>query len=201
MRGGAGHDGARIASLRAALAGRRPEEVFDLPGFVRAAVLVPLLDGPAGWELLFTVRSSRLAHHPGEISFPGGRLEPGETVVDAALRETHEEVGLRVDSDAVLGSLASHPTPAGYVATPVVAHVPWPQEVAPDPLEVDEVFTVPVAELLDVVPTARESTLAAYTRLIHSYSWHDRVIWGFTGNVLKDLLDLVAGSVPTGRSR
>ncbi|MDF1523224.1 MAG: CoA pyrophosphatase, partial [Trueperaceae bacterium] len=75
-----------------------PGRGLDLVGHGRAAVLVPLLDGPDGLELLFTVRASGLARHAGQVAFPGGRLEAGEDVVATAIREAEEEVGLRVEA-------------------------------------------------------------------------------------------------------
>lgn len=176
------------------LAAYQPRSL-EIPGFRRAAVLVPLLDGEDGLELLLTVRSAKLSHHAGEIAFPGGRVEPGETDLQAALRETHEEVGLVVSADDVLGRLSDHPSPAGFVATPLVARLPWPQVVIPDPNEVAKVFTVPLAALQATTPTTRPAKLASYQRLLYSYPWGEYQIWGFTGNVIHDLLSVLAGGV------
>lgn len=161
---------------------------LSIAGFRRAAVLVPVLEAEAGAELLFTVRAADLARHAGEIAFPGGRLEPGETVLEAALRETYEEIGLRVRPEDVLGALDDHPSPAGYVATPLVARVPWPQPVKVDPGEVAEVFTVPLAELIATEPETEVRTLEHYRRRLYAYTCRGRRIWGFTGNVVRDLL-------------
>ncbi len=166
---------------------------MDIPGFRRAAVLVPLLEGDDGLELLFTVRSSSLSNHAGQIAFPGGGMEDGEELVNAALRETLEEVGLRVAPEEVLGTLSDHPSPARYVATPVVARVPWPQPLRLNPREVADVFTVPLAELEAIEPTSEVRELRSYRRRIYAYPWHDRLIWGFTGNVVKNLLDVWDG--------
>lgn len=178
------------------LAAATPRKL-QIDGFRRASVLVPLLYGPDGVEVLFTVRAARLKSHAGEIAFPGGRLDPGETHVEAALRETEEEVGLSVTPDQVLGRLSDHPSPAGYVATPYVAQVPWPQELTLNPGEVDAVFTVPLAELLAIEPQTRVAELARYRRLLYAYPWGEYLIWGFTGNVVRDLLEVIAGD-PTG---
>lgn len=178
------------------LAAATPRKL-QIDGFRRASVLVPLLYGPDGVEVLFTVRAARLKSHAGEIAFPGGRLDPGETHVEAALRETEEEVGLSVTPDQVLGRLSDHPSPAGYVATPYVAQVPWPQELTLNPGEVDAVFTVPLAELLAIEPQTRVAELARYRRLLYAYPWGEYLIWGFTGNVVRDLLEVIAGD-PSG---
>ncbi len=165
---------------------------LDLPGHGRAAVLVPLLDAPEGPALLFTVRSAGLSRHAGQIAFPGGRVEPGEDTVAAALREAHEEVGLRVDPVDVFGLLDDRASPFGLVATPVVARVTWPADLRVDPGEVAEVFTVPLA-LLAATPVVRETRVhEGGTRVLHRYLVVGRDVWGLTGNIVKDLLDRLA---------
>jgi 8-oxo-dGTP pyrophosphatase MutT (NUDIX family) len=180
-----------VADVRRALAGgaRQP---LELPGHGRAAVLVPLLDAATGPELLFTVRAASLRRHAGQIAFPGGRVEPGETVVEAALREAEEEVGLIVALDDVFGVLDDRPSPFGLVATPVVARVAWPAPLRLDPGEVAEAFTVPLATLA-ATPVRRETRLhEGVLRELHRYDVVDRSVWGLTGNVVKDLLDRLA---------
>jgi 8-oxo-dGTP pyrophosphatase MutT (NUDIX family) len=164
---------------------------MEIPGFRPAAVLVPILRSESGLELLFTVRGQRLTHHAGQIAFPGGGLEPGESPEEAALRETREEIGLEVPMEAVLGRLDDHPSPARFIATPVVAWVAWPQPLEPNPSEVAEVFSVPLADLAAIVPTWEERTMQEYRRRIHFYTWGERLIWGFTGNLVKELLGLL----------
>lgn len=187
------------ASVRAALE-RHVPRALDIDGFRHAAVLVPLLDAPGGLELLLTVRSAALRSHAGQVALPGGRLEDGETFTEAAVRETYEEVGIGVAPDAVIGQLSDHPSPAGFVARPVVAIVPWPQPVRPDPAEVAEVFTVPLAELRAIEPRSEVRELRQFRRRIYFYRWHERDIWGFTGNVVKDLLDVLDGRDEEGGS-
>ncbi len=167
----------------------RGRQQLTIDGFRRAGVLVPLLETDDGLEVLFTVRSSSLPHHAGQIAFPGGGVEPGEGAVGAALRETYEEIGVAVAPEAVLGCLDDHPSPARYVATPVVARVPWPQMMALNPSEVDEVFTVPLGDLAALEPHSEVRQLQQQDRRrIYWYEWGERTIWGFTGNVVKNLL-------------
>lgn len=174
--------------------GRTPNAAVESSrhlGFRRAAVLVPILIGDGGTELLFTVRSRALPHHAGQISFPGGGVEANESPEQAARREAFEEVGLEVPDAALLGRLSELPSPAGYLATPVVAVVPWPQELRIDPGEVEEAFTVPLRDLRAILPTTEVRSLRGSPRTLHRYVWGDRDIWGFTGNVLRELLDVL----------
>ncbi len=172
-------------------------ERLSVPDFRRAAVLVPLLLAPSGLELLFTVRAAKLANHAGQVAFPGGGLEPGESVWSAALREAREEVGLEVPDDTMVGTLSDLLSPARYVATPVVALVPWPQPLRLNHQEVAEAFTVPLAELQALTPRTEERQLRGVRRTLYHYPWRDRLIWGFTGNIVKELLDRLE-EVPLG---
>lgn len=185
--------GLSLERVSRALAASTPR-TLDIPGFRRAAVLVPLVEEAGGLSLLLTVRSATLRSHAGQVALPGGRLEPGEDAVAAALRETREEVGLEVPREAVLGELSDHPSPAGYVARPVVAHVAWPQELSPDPGEVAETFLVPLDELRATPPRSEVRQLKEGTRRrIFFYRWRDKEIWGFTGNVIRNLFDVIDG--------
>lgn len=177
-----------VADVRRAVAGASGR-ALELPGHGRAAVLVPVLDAPDGPELLFTVRAAGLSRHAGQVAFPGGRLEPGETLVAAALREAEEEVGLVVDPADVFGVLDDRPSPFGLVATPVVARVAWPAVVRIDVGEVAEVFTLPLAGLAATVVVRETRLHEGVVRELHRYDIADRCVWGLTGNVVKDLLD------------
>lgn len=177
-----------LGDVRRAMA-LRPSRRLQLPSHRPAAVLVPLLHSPDGISLLFTVRAPGLRRHGGQVSFPGGRLDEGETVVEAALREAEEEVGLRVTPEQVLGTLDDRSSPYGLVATPVVAELPWPSALRLQDQEVAEVFTLPLATLAATEPLLLEVEFEGTVRLLHRYLVADRDIWGLTGNVVKDLLD------------
>ena len=166
-------------------------ETMTIDGFRQAAVLVPLLRGPDGFELLFTVRAATLANHAGQISFPGGRSDPGETLSQTARRETLEEVGLTVREDDLLGELSELPSPARYVVTPIVGVVDWPQPLTLSRAEVEEAFTVPLNELRTLEPRTEVRYLEGIERTLFYYPWRDRLIWGMTGNVLKNFLDVL----------
>ncbi|MBS3933804.1 MAG: CoA pyrophosphatase [Truepera sp.] len=178
-----------LEPLRQRLARHAPERL-NWPEFKAAAVLVLLLLSPTGAELLLTIRSSRLSHHAGQIAFPGGRLEPGESVEEAALRECAEEVGLRLPPQAVWGRLSDHPSPAGYIVTPVVAAAPATSNYRLCNGEVAEVFTIPLATLLALAPRTETRTWQGQPRTIHFFETGGRLIWGLTANIVAELLML-----------
>jgi 8-oxo-dGTP pyrophosphatase MutT (NUDIX family) len=151
-----------------------------------AAVLVPMVNRPDGLAVLFTERSADLPDHAGQISFPGGRVEPGDADVDAAaLRETEEEIGLPRDRVTVLGRLADYETVTGYRVTPVVGWVEPPFPVIPDPVEVADVFEVPLAFLLEPVNQQRHfRMLGEIRRDYFAIPYRERYIWGATAAML-----------------
>ena len=154
-----------------------------------AAVLVPIIARPEGFSVLFTRRTEQLKSHSGQISFPGGRAEPGDpSPRHTALREAQEEIGLAPARVEVLGQLAEYNTRTGFRVTPVIGLIQPPLELAPDAREVDEVFEVPLAFLLDPANHRRESRqigarMASYYVIEHQ----GRTIWGATAGMLVNL--------------
>jgi len=171
-------------------AARGMSDGFRLPGrdgdATPAAVLVPVVNRPDGLTLLLTQRSAHLPDHPGQISFPGGRVEPADqTLAHAALRETEEEVGLAADRIEILGELADYETVTGYRVTPVVGWVEPPFTLATDPIEVAEAFEVPLAFVLDPANQQRHyRMLGELRRDFWAIPWRDRYIWGATAAML-----------------
>jgi 8-oxo-dGTP pyrophosphatase MutT (NUDIX family) len=164
-----------------------------LPAFPDArasAVLIALAEGPQGPEVLLTRRSWELRHHRGEVSFPGGRLDPGETAVDAALREAHEEVGLDPSHVSVHGELEHLNTVVSrsYIV-PKVATVPEPLPLRGETMEVDRVMWVPLAEFTRP-DTYRSEVwrIGATDRVLHFFELDDETVWGATAHMLVDLL-------------
>jgi 8-oxo-dGTP pyrophosphatase MutT (NUDIX family) len=140
-------DAALRARLSANLARLAPALVPEA-GLKRAAVCVIVTDGGRGEAaLLITKRAARLNRHAGQYALPGGRLDEGESPLDAARREALEEIGLALDPAAFLGRLDDFPTRSGYLITPLVAWVEAGAAMQPNPAEVARIYRVPVAEL------------------------------------------------------
>ena len=158
-----------------------------------AAVLIPIVLH-AELAVLFTQRTAHLKSHAGQVSFPGGRAEPGDASAEyTALREAEEEIGLPRERVEVLGRLPDYRTRTGFRVTPVIGVVAPPLELAPDPREVESVFEVPLAWLME--ERNRERRTREYQGLqvgywVYEYQGH--VIWGATAGMLVNLHRMLA---------
>jgi 8-oxo-dGTP pyrophosphatase MutT (NUDIX family) len=160
---------------------------------VHAAVLVPILAG-ARPSVLLTLRSGGLNAHAGQVAFPGGRIEPGESPEQAALREAAEEVGLDPAAAALIGRLPEHLTGTGYRVTPIVATLAPPEAWRPDPGEVAEVFEYPLATLLDdAAPRRERAVLMGREREYWVWPHERHFIWGATAAILVNLARTLRG--------
>jgi 8-oxo-dGTP pyrophosphatase MutT (NUDIX family) len=159
-----------------------------------AAVLIPVVTHAAGLTVLFTQRTTHLKSHAGQVSFPGGRAEPGDASAEyTALREATEEIGLAADRVEVLARLPDYRTRTGFRVTPVVGLVAPPLELAPDPREVAEVFEVPLAFLLDPANQQRRTReFQGMTVGYYVFEFEQRVIWGATAGMLVNLHKMLA---------
>lgn len=184
-----------VAEAAARLRGTFPVDEWMQRGPMRpAAVLVPLMDRPQGLAVLLTERNADLPDHPGQIAFPGGRLEPDDVdAVAAALRESVEEVGIPPAAVEVIGFLGAHMTLTGYAVTPVVGLVRPDVVLTLDAREVASAFEVPLEFLLD--PRRQETEVReAFGRrfTLPVYRYQGRRIWGATAYMLADLRRLLA---------
>ena len=189
--------------LEADPAEARPRGDHDLnpdfyePGrpLTAAAVLVPVVARDDGLSLLFTRRTEHLTDHAGQISFPGGRIDPGdEDAWAAALRETEEEVGLPRTHVRLAGRLDTYVTRTGFEVTPLVGLISPPFPVSPDSFEVAEVFEAPLPFFLD--PANREIHSRLYQgkqRLFFAFPYGDYYIWGATAGMLVNLVEVLSG--------
>ncbi len=154
-----------------------------------AAVLIPVIDRPGGATVLLTRRTDHLNHHAGQVSFPGGRLEPGDADhVAAALRETEEEIGLTPDRIEVIASLNVYVTRTGFEVVPVIGIVTPPFTLRPNPAEVAEAFEVPLAFLVEVSNYKRHHRYyRGVRREFYAIPYNDHYIWGATAGMLVNL--------------
>ena len=160
---------------------------------IRAAVLVPLVERVQGWYVLLTLRSADLADHAGQVSFPGGRIEPEDPdAIHAALREAKEEIGLPMNHVEVVGRLDTWFTGTGFEVTPVVGLVQPPQSLVADPVEVAEVFEVPLDFVLDKRNHLRRARqLRGEQRFFYELPYPHRNIWGATAGMLVNLAEVL----------
>ncbi len=190
-----------LAGLREALAARtredfpfealRPEHLPE-GGLRRAAVLVPLFEKDGDTHVLLTRRRADLRRHAGQVSFPGGRIDPGEASLDAALREAEEEVGLARSEVDVLGRLdETLVLVTGFRLTPWVGAVPYPYAYRAHPGEVEEILYVGLSQLARPgVHRTEEREVYGLVHEVHFFDLPGVGIWGATARVLHKLLAL-----------
>ncbi len=154
-----------------------------------AAVLVPLVDRPEGLTVLLTERSAELPDHPGQISFPGGRLESAdEGAMTAALREAAEEIGLPAASAEVIGYLPAHMTLTGFALTPVVAIITPDFQFKIDSREVSQLIEIPISFLVDSGNREFEEREVAGRRVtLPVFNYRGHRVWGATAIMLAEL--------------
>jgi 8-oxo-dGTP pyrophosphatase MutT (NUDIX family) len=150
-----------------------------------AAVLVPVVARPEGLSVLLTERAGHLSTHAGQVAFPGGRIEAGETPEEAALRESFEEIGLAAEHARTLGYLPPYFSGTGYRVTPVMALLDPAMALAPDAGEVARVFEVPLDHVLHM-PNYRQSSIfwRGKDRTFYVLDYSEAYIWGVTAGIL-----------------
>lgn len=161
-----------------------------------AAVLVPLIERPEGLSVLLTRRSSTLRRHSGQVAFPGGRMDPGETAVEAALREAQEEIALDRAHVTLAGLSTPYRTGTGYLVTPVVGFLPPDLPLVASEAEVAHIFETPFGFLMDPANyEERHYDLPeGGRRRFYAMTWEDELIWGATAGMLRALYDRLYGA-------
>jgi len=154
-----------------------------------AAVLVPIVERPSGLTVLLTQRTAHLRSHAGQISFPGGKAEPRDlTAEETALRESEEEIGLQREHVEIVGRLGKRTTGTGYHVTPVVGLIQPSIQLALDPGEVEFIFEVPLAYVLDQDNHKIETRLMkGLEREFYVMPYNGHYIWGLTARLLVEL--------------
>ena len=180
--------GEALARLPAGIA----EAWFNKP-LVPAAVLFALIERGAEINVLLTQRTEHLADHPGQISFPGGRVEPADAGPrHTALRETLEEIGLAAESIAVAGYLEPMAVVTGFAVAPVVGFIDGDARFMPDPYEVAEIFEVPLEFFMDDKNRRHiERSMHGVTMPFSEYHFEDRRIWGATAMMISEFINLL----------
>ena len=180
------------SNIRRVLDGHHPVPVSN-PALTAAAVLIPVLGSGANQRLLFTVRTSRVEHHKGEVSFPGGARDDEDATLEAtALREVWEEVGIEPDDVRILGRISDHETRSGFAVTPFVGSVVT-SRYNPSGLEVAELLEAPVDEIWDRYRQGPEMVAYGDGPPAPAYEFHHRGhrIWGATARMLVDFLEVM----------
>ena len=159
-----------------------------------AAVLLPLIQLDGLWHLIYTLRSVRLEDHSGQVSFPGGSWEPGDgSLIETALRESQEEIGLNPGSVHVLGCMAQVAMITRFVVTPVVGIVDWPTLLTVNPDEVDRVFSIPLDWLAD--PENQEYRVHTHGgkdfNVLYFKQYDGETVWGATAGMTLDFLRML----------
>jgi 8-oxo-dGTP pyrophosphatase MutT (NUDIX family) len=176
--------------------GNRERKVIEHLPFAHAAVLVPLFKKGKDCHLLFTKRTNTVRYHKGEISFPGGVFDEGDSELErTAIREAFEEIGLRQDDVQILGVLDDIVTITEFIVTPFVGFFPYPYPFKVSPIEIAELIEVPLSSLLDEKCFGeREIVQGDRQRIVYTYQYGDHTIWGATALILKQFLDLISSS-------
>lgn len=201
-----------MEALRRKIEKKTNRDVLRVYRYTRSAVLLPLIRRQGEWRVLFEVRSESLKAQPGEICFPGGWVEAGEDECETAVRETCEELRVPRSSIEVWGDLGILVTPFQQILYPFVGVLLRPELVDPNPLEVAEVFSLSLDDLLAATPSYYEIPVCVcppeefpYEKIPggRNYPWgrgflpeffyelEGRIIWGMTGRILHSFLEIV----------
>ena len=172
----------------------REKACIDQPGLMRAAVLIPLFKKNGEYYVLLTRRTDKVRHHKGQISFPGGRQDPGEDFLATALREAKEEMGIEAKDVRILGELDDMCTVASdFCIAPFVGLIPYPYPFKINRHEIEEIIEVPLSVFLDETKFREEFRSHNGEPIpVYFYQHDEHTIWGATARILKQLMDLIS---------
>ncbi len=175
---------------------RREKVSLPNSGSVPAAVLIPVFEKENEPHILFTRRTENVEHHKGQISFPGGASEGGESSRETALRESYEEIGLNPDDVEILGELDDTKTLASnFVISPFVGHIPYPYPFNPSAWEISEIIELPLECIMDKGNWRIEEGIMndGTQTQVYFLECNGVVVWGATGKILRQLVDIISG--------
>lgn len=177
-----------LNKLRFALQ-NRVKAKMDAGNAIPSAVLLLLYEKEGKEFVLFTLRTFNVEHHKGQISFPGGVFQNSDRdLVETALREAEEEIGVKPEDVTLLGELDPVLTRSNFLITPFVASIPYPYPFVISPEEVAEVIEVPLKHLLEEKNYWKE--IEPSGRIVHFFKYEDKIIWGATALILKQFLEI-----------
>ena len=182
-----------IESIKKMLSSRE-RRVIEHPPFSHAAVLVPLFQKGGDCHLLFTKRSEQVKYHKSEISFPGGVVdEEDRELINTALREAHEEIGLKESDIQVIGLLDDIVTITEFIVTPIVGLFPYPYPFKVSEVEISELIEVPLSFLLNKDCLSERTILrGGQNEVVYAYQYREHIIWGATARILNQFLELIS---------
>jgi len=181
-----------VDQIRTILSSRK-RRVIEHPPFSHAAVLVPLFKKDEDCHLLFTKRSDHVKYHKGEISFPGGVVDEEDLeLISTALREAHEEIGLKKSDVQIIGILDDIVTITEFIVTPIVGLFPYPYPFKVSEVEIAELIEVRLSSLLDDECFSEQEIIrGGQKEVVYAYQYEKHIIWGATARILKQFLDLI----------
>ena len=156
-----------------------------------AAVLIPIIETGSSLSVILTQRTEKMSAHPGQISFPGGKVEKNDTdATYTALRETKEEIGIDAQYINILGTLDEYQTSTGFLITPIVSYVKPGYVISTNPHEVSEVFEVPLNFLMSPDNHQKKSIMwQGKKRYFYTMPYENRYIWGATAGIIRNLYE------------
>jgi len=169
----------------------RERVVMEGSDLILSGVTIPIFDRDGESFILFTLRTQKVKHHKGQISFPGGASEKGDSsVIETALRETFEEVGIPLSHISILGLTDDTQTISGFQVTPVVARIDWPFPTEPSMDEIEQVIEIPLEALMaEGMPRVEMWEWGGVPVEMYFYDYGEYTVWGATGRMLKQFLD------------
>ena len=189
-------DGSAVDDIKEKLA-KAPRQTLAPHDFKLSAVMLLIYPKNGDYSLLLNKRTHEVEHHKGEISFPGGAKDPeDDTLLDTALRETHEEMGVDPSDVRVLGDLSQVATNTGFVIDPYVGTIPYPYEFRVNSAEIAQVIEAPLKALLDPANRREEARLEEDVLVkSYSYAYNGHLVYGATARILDQFVHLLQGSV------